>query len=150
MTQQTLTTNTTTMNRMRDGFDRLFDSMLPTFARTLGVQSTNGGPAMNIIEDDVNIYVETELPGIMLEDIELSVTNDVLTIVGSRVLSAEDDTTVFAQFGFNCRDAGYAATRIAQWQSGEGRKIMILADADGVGKACGEDVSGILKMQHCG
>lgn len=94
MTQQTLTTNTTTMNRMRDGFDRLFDSMLPTFARTLGVQSTNGGPAMNIIEDDVNIYVETELPGIMLEDIELSVTNDVLTIVGSRVLSAEDDTTV--------------------------------------------------------
>ncbi len=94
MTQQTLTTNTTTMNRMRDGFDRLFDSMLPTFARTLGVQSTNGGPAMNIIEDDVNIYVETELPGIVLEDIELSVTNDVLTIAGSRVLSVEDDTTV--------------------------------------------------------
>ncbi len=94
MTQQTLTTNTTTMNRMRDGFDRLFDSMLPAFARTLGVQSTNGGPAMNIVEDDVNIYVETELPGIELGDIELSVTNDVLTIAGSRVLSTEDETTV--------------------------------------------------------
>ena len=92
MTQQTLTTTDTTMDRMRGGIDRLFDSMLPTFARTLGVQSTLGGPAMNIIEDDVNLYVETELPGIALGDIELSVTNDVLTIAGSRVLTAEDET----------------------------------------------------------
>jgi len=92
MTQQTLTTNNTTVNRMRDGFDRLFDSMLPAFARTLGVQSTIGGPAMNMIEGDMNLYVETELPGIALEDIELSVTNDVLTVAGSRVLSVDDDT----------------------------------------------------------
>lgn len=91
MTQQTLTTNSTTVNRMRDGFDRLFDSMMPAFARTLGVQSTNGGPAMNMIEDDVNLYVETELPGIALEDIELGVTGDVLTVAGSRVLSCDDD-----------------------------------------------------------
>jgi HSP20 family protein len=95
MTQQTITTPETTINRVRDGFGVLFDSMLPTFARSLGLQS--GSPAMNMIEDDLNIYLEAELPGILLEDIELSVTDEVLTIAGSRTIVADDDVSPLRQ-----------------------------------------------------
>ncbi|MCH2148765.1 MAG: Hsp20/alpha crystallin family protein [Phycisphaerales bacterium] len=95
MTQQTITTPETTINRVRDGFGVLFDSMLPTFARSLGLQS--GSPAMNMIEDDLNIYLEAELPGILLEDIELSVTDEVLTIAGSRTIVADDDASPIRQ-----------------------------------------------------
>jgi HSP20 family protein len=95
MTQQTLTTPETKINRVRDGFGVLFDSMLPAFARSLGLQS--GSPALNMIEDDANIYVEAELPGIQLEDIELSVTDEILTISGSRTIGADDDETPLRQ-----------------------------------------------------
>ena len=95
MTQQTLTTPETKINRVRDGFGVLFDSMLPAFARSLGLQS--GSPALNMIEDDANIYVEAELPGIQLEDIQLSVTDEILTISGSRTIGAEDDETPLRQ-----------------------------------------------------
>jgi len=95
MTQQTMTTPETTINRVRDGFGVLFDSMLPTLTRSLGLQS--GSPAMNMIEDDLNIYLEAELPGILLEDIQLSVTDKVLTMAGSRTIVPDDDATPIRQ-----------------------------------------------------
>jgi HSP20 family protein len=73
----------------------MFDSMLPAFARSLGLQA--GSPAVNMIEDDVNIYVEAELPGIVLENIQLSITDEVLTLAGSRTLVVDDDLASLRQ-----------------------------------------------------
>jgi HSP20 family protein len=95
MTQQTLMTPATNMTRVREGFGLMFDSMLPAFARSLGLPA--GSPAVNMIEDDVNIYVEAELPGIVLENIQLSITDEVLTLAGSRTLAADDDVTSLRQ-----------------------------------------------------
>ena len=39
-------------------------------------------PAMNILEDDENLYVELELPGMKMEDLKVDVTGDQLTIKG--------------------------------------------------------------------
>jgi len=86
-----------TMGRVRDGVDRLFDSMLPAVARTFNMISAHDGPAMNMLEDDSNIYIETELPGVTLEDIELTITNDVLTMTGTRDVEVPADTSVIRQ-----------------------------------------------------
>jgi len=66
--------------------DRLFDSMLSTQPRG-AVPAFNGQwtfPPMNIWEDAENLYAEAELPGLKMEDIEVLVTDDELTIRGSR------------------------------------------------------------------
>ncbi len=41
-------------------------------------------PALNISEDADNVYVEAELPGLALDDLNVSVTDYVLTIRGLR------------------------------------------------------------------
>jgi HSP20 family protein len=42
------------------------------------------GPAVDITEDDKNIYLKADLPGMNQKDIKVSVDNDVLTISGER------------------------------------------------------------------
>jgi HSP20 family protein len=41
-------------------------------------------PALNIWEDGQNLYAEAEMPGIKIEQIEISVTGDQLTLRGER------------------------------------------------------------------
>ena len=104
MTTQTMSTPTTAIGRVRDGVDRLFDSMLPAVARTFNMISAHEGPEINMLEDDFNVYIETELPGVTLDDIELTITNDVLTVAGSRDIDVPADTSVLrrerADFSF--------------------------------------------------
>src|SRR5215218_3860234 len=48
-------------------------------------------PPLNVWEDDDNLYVEAELPGLKREDIDVSVTGgDQLTIAGAREPCAPD------------------------------------------------------------
>ena len=94
MTVRTMNTTTRTMDRVRDGVDRLFESMLPAVTRTFNTISGIDGPAVNMLEDDSNIYIESEMPGVTLEDIELTITNDVLTIAGSRELDVPTETSI--------------------------------------------------------
>jgi len=66
--------------------DRLFDSMLSTqplgFVPAIRTQWTY--PALNVWEDDDNFYAEAELPGMTMDDIEVFVTDDELTVKGAR------------------------------------------------------------------
>ena len=41
-------------------------------------------PALNIWEDGQNVHAEAELPGVRIEQIEISVTGDLLTLRGER------------------------------------------------------------------
>jgi len=64
--------------------DRFFDSFpsqgLSSFA-----------PAVDVWEDENNVYVETPLPGVDPEKVNISVENDVLTIEGSAEKKSEVD-----------------------------------------------------------
>lgn len=68
------------MRQFREEIDRLVDS----FGREWPGLATRF-PALNIWQDDSNMYVETELPGMNLEGLEIYVTGgDQLTIKGER------------------------------------------------------------------
>ena len=68
------------MNRIRDEMERLF-------GRGNGVQryATTVYPPMNLWEDEDNLFVEAELPGLELSELEITVTGDnQLSIKGER------------------------------------------------------------------
>jgi HSP20 family protein len=68
--------------------DRLFDD----FAR--GVSANGGGmlmPSIDVTENDKEIEVVAELPGLERKDVEISLENDVLTIRGEKKVETKAD-----------------------------------------------------------
>lgn len=71
--------------RLRNEMDRLFDDAFQGFPRrTPGRWLAPSFPAVNVWEDADNVYLEAELPGLKLDDIELFIMGDELTIKGER------------------------------------------------------------------
>ncbi len=54
-------------------------------------------PAVNVWEDAENLYAEAEIPGVSMQDIEVSVVGDELTIKGARKPTREGDHTFHRQ-----------------------------------------------------
>jgi HSP20 family protein len=78
------------MVTLRDAMDRLFDE---AFTRPWGL--ANGGrgagmPAVDMYQTDENVVVKVAVPGIKPEDVQISVTGDLLTIKGDT--KEESDT----------------------------------------------------------
>jgi len=73
--------------------DRLFDSMTSSqplgFVPTIRPQWTY--PALNLWEDQQHLYAEAELPGLTMDDVEVLVTEDQLTVRGSRNVDLPED-----------------------------------------------------------
>jgi HSP20 family protein len=74
-------------------FDDLFD-VSQSINRILNYDDAyvpaSSYPALNIYEDENNYYVQAELPGFDIKDINLNVSKTALTIEGSRKKCAED------------------------------------------------------------
>ena len=69
-------------NRMRDEMNRLFGRWNPSQRLRFGYGVY---PPLNLREDDDHLYVETELPGFELSDLEIYVTSsNQLSIKGER------------------------------------------------------------------
>jgi len=67
------------MNRLRDELDRVFGAEAQGWSRAVAV------PPVNIWEDDNGFYVEADVPGLSMEDLEIFVQEgDELSIKGSR------------------------------------------------------------------
>lgn len=66
-------------------FDRWFDT--PSNFRSMA----NFTPAVDVWEDEDNVYVETSLPGIDPENVNISIENDILTIEGGSEKKTEVD-----------------------------------------------------------
>ena len=68
------------LNRLSREMDRLF-SRGGVNASLSGIGSF---PALNVWEDDQNLYAEAELPGFNMDDLEIYVTGNQLTLKGQR------------------------------------------------------------------
>lgn len=76
-----------------------FDNSLEElFKRTVGRRAANAPsvrafPALNVWEDDDHLFVEAEIPGVKMDDLEISVFEGELTIKGQRKVDEEEGTT---------------------------------------------------------
>ena len=80
---------------LRSEMDQLFRGFSEEFPRTGSRPYFPGSrfPAVNVWEDPENYYAEAELPGLKLEDIELVVLDNELTIKGGRPAKEEEGVT---------------------------------------------------------
>ncbi|MCM2370313.1 Hsp20/alpha crystallin family protein [Aporhodopirellula aestuarii] len=69
----------TELNRLSREMDRLFCR-----GGIGGALSVGSFPALNVWGDDDNVYAEAELPGFCMDDVEIYVTGNQLTIKGER------------------------------------------------------------------
>ncbi len=67
---------------LRDAMDRLFDE---AFTRPWGLTDGwhgSGSPAIDLYQTDDELVVKAAVPGMKAEDVQISVTGDILTIKG--------------------------------------------------------------------
>lgn len=62
-------------------FDRLFETLWPSMAIS---QRSVAYPPINIGEDEANLYVRCEIPGMAIADLDLTLTDSSLVIKGER------------------------------------------------------------------
>jgi HSP20 family protein len=75
---------------LRNNFNTLFDDFFYPGRRTAADESTGSwNPAVDIYEEENNIIVQAELPGVTKDGIRVDVKDRVLTITGER--SAENN-----------------------------------------------------------
>lgn len=87
------------MSRMRNEFEQMFGRADDPAVRTRGY------PAVNLYEDDSNLYVESEVPGMELNQFEIFVNDDnQLTLQGvrkqsnGRTVTRHREERAFGQF----------------------------------------------------
>src|SRR5215204_6921928 len=76
--------------------NRLFDEMFGELGRRSGGQHRAQGaaewaPAIDVVQEDEDLVVRAELPGVKLEDVEMTVHHGVLTISGKREEEREEE-----------------------------------------------------------
>jgi len=72
--------------------DRLFNELQTGFGG-LWPPDEHAFPPLNIREDKERLHVEADVPGFKMEDLEVSVVADQLTIKGRREFPTEEGTT---------------------------------------------------------
>ncbi len=72
--------------RLRSEVDRLCGGFFETFspAELFSPFVRKAFPAVNVWEDDLTLFAEAELPGVKMDDVEVYVVGDELTIKGER------------------------------------------------------------------
>ena len=76
--------------------NRLVDDMFGNFMRRPGGQQqrsqlTEWAPAMDVLQRDGDLLVRAELPGVKLEDVDITVHDRVLTVSGERKVEEEQE-----------------------------------------------------------
>jgi HSP20 family protein len=75
-----------------DRFRREMDKLYDAFAGSREITPAAGVfPALNVSEDDNNLYVRAELPGVVPEEIEITTKENNLIIKGEREIAAEGE-----------------------------------------------------------
>jgi len=72
------------LTSLREEIDRLFDSPMTDLTQSSHQFLSGWMPAIDLAEDQDNLYLKAELPGMKKEDIEISIHEGVLTLSGER------------------------------------------------------------------
>jgi len=80
------------MNRLFDDVFNRFDSTVPGLFNRLPAW-----PSVEVVETDKDVRIAAELPGMDEKDVEISVTDDVLTIRGEKKAEIDDKDRHFSE-----------------------------------------------------
>lgn len=80
------------LQRLRGDMDRLFNDLYREVSgwNPFAWAGARTFPALNAWEDDQNLYLEAEVPGTKMDDIEVVVVNNELTVKGERPDAAQE------------------------------------------------------------
>ncbi len=67
------------MMTLREAMDRLFDD---AFTRPISTSGVSGSPAIDMYQTNDAVIVKASLPGMKADDVQISVTGDMLTLRG--------------------------------------------------------------------
>ena len=83
------------LTRLREGVDQLFNEVFENRSSRapFGTFGRQAVPALNVWEDDKNLYAEAEIPGQTLDEIELYVVGNELTVKGGRRDAEQEGVT---------------------------------------------------------
>jgi HSP20 family protein len=76
------------MMTLREAMDRLFND---AFTRPISMSGSSIVPAVDLYQNEDEVVVKASLPGIKTEDVQISVTADVLTLRGEFKDESEQD-----------------------------------------------------------
>ena len=91
------------MNRM---FDEMFGGLARGGSRQRADQPSQWAPALDVLQEDGDIVVRAELPGVKQEDVDVTFHNGVLTISGERKAEREKEGS-----GYYVRERRYGSFR---------------------------------------
>ena len=88
-----------TLGELGGDVDRFFSEFFGNFPETrFGAPRREGSfPAINVWDDEGHFYAEAEVPGLKMEDLEILVVADELTVKGGRKTVAPDGGTYHRQ-----------------------------------------------------
>jgi HSP20 family protein len=84
---------------IREEMDKLFDTLLPRHPFTFG-ENRRGGfwrPRVDMIEEPKNYTIYSDLPGVDLKDIKISVNNNRIVIEGEKNITSNKENTNYNQ-----------------------------------------------------
>lgn len=83
--------------RLRDEMDRIFEGFFESVpgGTPLATYSRRTFPAFNVWEEAEDLFVEAELPGMKMDEIEVLVIGDELTVKGERKDLQREDATYY-------------------------------------------------------
>lgn len=97
---------------LQSGINRMFDQVWHGGIKAGPFDGQDWAPPLDLIETNDRYIAEVELPGISLDDVEVSCTNTQLTIKGQKTHSSpeEEDNTLVAErrYGGFCRVIPFA------------------------------------------
>jgi HSP20 family protein len=80
------------MMTLREAMDRLFDD---AFTRPISLSGGSVVPAIDLYQDDDEVVVKAALPGLKADDVQISITADVLTLRGEFKQQTEQKKTTY-------------------------------------------------------
>ncbi|MCD4674268.1 MAG: Hsp20/alpha crystallin family protein [Anaerolineaceae bacterium] len=77
---------------LRQAMDQLFND---AYTRPMGISGVSTSPAIDLYQDNDNVVVKAALPGLKAEDVEISVTADVLNLRGEYKQESEQKDATY-------------------------------------------------------
>jgi len=79
------------INKLRRDIDRLFDRLWDDFGMPLSTRVEKEIPSIDLSETEDTLIIRAEVPGIDPEDLEISITDNILTIKGEMKKTDENE-----------------------------------------------------------